>query len=75
MKHYQGELAGDNRTKGGKKAVASRMKNMPYIMKTDSTERQSASYNLLILSSQKLNLMWLKEKRSLFNSKWNEVIY
>lgn len=50
MKHYQDELAGDNRLKGGEKAVASRMKNTLYVMKSDSTERQPASYNLLPLT-------------------------
>lgn len=33
MKHYQDELAGDNRTMGREKGVASRLKTMLYRMK------------------------------------------
>lgn len=44
--HYQDELAGDNRTKGREKAVASKMK-MLYRLKTWFHRKiQSASYNL-----------------------------
>lgn len=61
MKHYQDELAGDNRPKGGEKAVAFRMKNTLYVMKSDSIERQPAFYNLLPLTSQKLNFTGSKK--------------